>query len=221
MGQKVNPKGFRIGPVYSWDSRWFASQKQYKVFVLEDARVRTMLMKKLQPAGIVRTEIERSINKITITLHVVRPGMVIGRGGAGMEDLKNQVQKYILGLRKKTGSFDPKSNLKLDIRVEPVKDPYLSSYFVATQIAEQLAKRLPHKRVVNFAIDKVMGSRAKGVKVILSGRIGGAEISRRETYKHGSIPLSTIRELVDFSIVPSLTKSGYIGVKVWICRNPS
>jgi small subunit ribosomal protein S3 len=107
---------------------------------------------------------------------------------------------------------------KLDFRVEPVKEPYLSAYFVASQVAEQLAKRLPHKRVVNFTIEKVMNSGAKGVKIILSGRIGGAEISRRETYKTGSIPLSTIREEVDFAAVPSLTKSGYIGIKVWICK---
>lgn len=219
MGQKINPKGFRIGPLYSWDSRWFASQKLYKLFVLEDAKVRSWLMKKIQPAGIVKVEIERSINKITVTLHVVRPGMVIGRGGSGMEDLKNQIQKFIIAHRKKMKSFDGKSTLKLDVRVEPVKDPYLNAYFVGTQVAEQLAKRLPHKRVVNFALEKVMSSRAKGVKIILAGRIGGAEISRRETYKQGSIPLSTIREIVDFAAVPSLTKSGYIGVKVWICKN--
>jgi small subunit ribosomal protein S3 len=218
MGQKINPKGFRIGPLYGWDSRWFASAKQYPEFVYEDAKVREMLLKKLQPAGIILVEIERSINKITIVLHVVRPGMVIGRGGAGMEELKNIMQRFIITLRKKKKTFDAKSNLKLDLRVEPVKEPYLSAYFVANQIAEQLVKRLPHKRVVNFAMEKVMSSRARGVKVILSGRIGGAEISRRETYKQGTIPLSTIREPVDFVHIPSLTKSGYVGVKVWICK---
>lgn len=218
MGQKVNPKGFRIGPLYTWDSRWFASEKQYKSFVFEDAMLRKMLNVRLKPAGIVRIEIERSINKITIILHVVRPGMVIGRGGAGMEELKNQLQKYIVTLRKKASIFDPKTNLKLDLRVEPVKEPYLSAYFVACQIAEQLAKRLPHKRVVHFAMEKVNSSGARGVKVILAGRIGGAEISRRETYKSGTIPLSTIREPIDFAAVPSLTKSGYVGVKVWICK---
>lgn len=218
MGHKVNPKGFRIGPVYTWDSRWFASDKEYKNFVLEDVKIRKILLKKLQNAGIVKVEIERSINKLNIILHVVRPGMVIGRGGQGMEELKKFVQEKIFMQKMTKGKGDKKPNFKLDIRVEPVKDPYLNAYFLATQIAEQLAKRLPHKRVVNYAIEKVMSSGAKGVKVGLAGRIAGAEISRRETYKMGTIPLSTIREKVDYAGVPSLTKSGYIGVKVWICK---
>lgn len=218
MGQKVNPKGFRLGPVYTWDSRWFANNKEYKNFVVEDVKIRRTLLKKLQNAGIVKVEIERSINKINIIVHVVRPGMVIGRGGQGMEDLKKFIQEKILSDKKAKGKTDKKQTFKLDVRVEPVKDPYLNAYFLATQIAEQLAKRLPHKRVVNYAMEKVMTSGAKGVKIALAGRIAGAEISRRETYKQGSIPLSTIREKIDFAIVPSLTKSGYIGVKVWICK---
>lgn len=218
MGQKVNPKGFRLGPVYTWDSRWFANNKEYKNFVLEDVIIRRILLKKLQSAGIVKIEIERSINKINIILHVVRPGMVIGRGGQGMEELKKFIQEKIFAKKMGQTKGSKKPNFKLDLRVEPVKDPYLNAYFLATQIAEQLAKRLPHKRVANYAIEKVMASGAKGVKILLSGRIAGAEISRREKYKMGSIPLSTIREKVDFAAVPSLTKSGYIGVKVWICR---
>ena len=120
--------------------------------------------------------------------------------------------------RKSLRQSGKQAAFKLEVKVEPVKDPYLNSYFLANQIAEQLAKRLPHKRVVNFALEKVMSAGAKGVKIILAGRIGGAEISRRETYKIGTIPLSTIREDVDFAAIPSLTKSGYVGVKVWICR---
>lgn len=134
-----------------------------------------------------------------------------------MEEIKTFIQKLIAKIRKNNLTPKEKNSTKLEVRVEQVKEPYLSAYFVASQIAEQLAKRLPHKRAVSYALEKVMGSGAKGVKVILSGRIGGAEISRRETYKVGSIPLSTIRERVDFEHVPSLTKSGYIGVKVWIC----
>ncbi len=218
MGQKINPKAFRLGPLYIWDSRWFATDKEYKHFVLEDAKLRKVLLSRLQPAGVTKIEIERSINKITIIIHVVRPGMVIGRGGHGLEDLKKFIEKIIVENRKKIGKLDKKQSLKLDLKIEPVKDPYLNAYFVATQVADQLAKRIPHKRVVNFAMEKVMSSGAKGVKIILSGRIGGAEISRKETYKIGSIPLSTIREEVDFASVPSLTKSGYIGVKVWICK---
>jgi small subunit ribosomal protein S3 len=218
MGHKINPKGFRLGPLFTWDSRWFAGKQEYADLIVEDVIIRKTLLKKLQPAGIIRVEIERSINKINIILHVVRPGMVIGRGGQGMEDLKKFIQNLISTHRKKIGKFDKKMTLKLDLRVEPVKEPNLSAYFIATQIAEQLAKRMPHKRVVGNALEKVMGRGAKGIKIILSGRIGGAEISRRETYKNGTIPLSTIREEIDFAKVASLTKSGYIGVKVWICK---
>ena len=218
MGHKVNPKGFRIGTVYTWDSRWFAGNKQYKEFVLEDAKLRNALKRKLSGAGLVKIEIERSINKVNITLHVVRPGMVIGRGGQGMEDLKKLVQNLLVDHRIKRKTYDKKAALKLDLRVEPVKESNLSAQFMASQIAEQLAKRLPHKRVVGFAIDKIMHAGAKGAKIILAGRIAGAEISRRETYKQGTIPLSTIREEIDYASVPSLTKSGYIGVKVWICK---
>ncbi|MBI3380027.1 30S ribosomal protein S3 [Candidatus Gottesmanbacteria bacterium] len=218
MGKKIHPKGFRLGPLYTWDSRWFAGGQQYNQFVIEDARIRRLLLQKLQPAGVAKVEIERSINKINITLHVVRPGMVIGRGGQGMEEIKKFTQQVILKHRKTFKQLGKQAAFKLDVKVEPVKDPYLNSYFLANQIAEQIAKRLPHKRVVHFALEKVMTAGAKGVKIILSGRINGAEISRRETYKIGTIPLSTIREDVDFTAVPSLTKSGYVGVKVWICR---
>lgn len=218
MGHKIHPKGFRLGNVFTWESRWFAPSKQYKDFVVEDSIIRKTLLSNLRQAGITKVEIERSINKINITIHVVRPGMVIGRGGQGMEELKKYIENMLIVHRKSKGLLDKKATLKLDLRVEPVKEPNLSAYFMATQIADQLARRLPHKRVVGFALDKMMNSGAKGAKIILSGRIGGAEISRRETYKNGTIPLSTIREEVDFAIVPSLTKSGYIGVKVWICK---
>ena len=218
MGHKVNPKAFRIGPQYSWDSRWFAQGSLYSEYVIEDATIRNTLLKRLAAAGIVLVEIERSINKMNVILHVVRPGMVIGRGGTGLEETKKYLLSTIITHRKKQGSFDPKSLFKMDLKVEPVKEPNLNAYFVGRHIADQLAKRLPHKRVVHFALEKIMNAGAKGAKIILAGRIAGAEISRRETYKSGSIPLSTIRENIDFAAVPSLTKSGYIGVKVWICK---
>ncbi|MBI4990604.1 30S ribosomal protein S3 [Candidatus Gottesmanbacteria bacterium] len=218
MGQKINPKGFRLGPLYTWESRWFAGPHEYKNYVVEDAKLRQALLKKLQPAGIVKVEIERSINKINIILHVVRPGMVIGRGGSGMEIIKKFIVDIIFAHAKSIGKVVKAKDFRIDVRVEPVKEPYLAAFFVASQIAEQLARRLPHKRVVSFALEKVKTAGAKGVKIALAGRIGGAEISRRETFKFGSIPLSTIREDVDFAAIPSLTKSGYIGVKVWICK---
>jgi small subunit ribosomal protein S3 len=219
MGHKIHPKGFRIGPLFGWDSRWFATDKQYKFVVVEDTLIRRNLLKKLAGAGVAKIEIERSINKITFIIHVVRPGMVIGRGGAGLEELKKYITKQIVDHRLREKQLEYNKTMKVELKIEPVKEPNLSAYFVATQIADQLARRLPAKRVCGFAIDKVMNSGAKGVKVMLAGRVGGAEISRRETYKQGSIPLSTIRENVDFAAIPSLTKSGYIGVKVWICKN--
>lgn len=214
MGRKVNPKSFRLGPLYTWDSRWFADKKSYKRLVVEDVRIREALFAKLKGAGLALIEIERSINKIDITLHVARPGVVIGRGGQGMEDVKKYIQAVLLDIRKK----EPGKQVKLDIKVQPLKEPNLNAYYVASQIAEQLAKRLPHKRVVRTALERVMTSGARGAKILLSGRIAGAEISRREKYSQGTIPLSTIREPVDYAKVPSLTKSGYIGVKVWICK---
>ena len=218
MGHKVNPIGFRLGVIYTWGSRWFADKNQYKNFVLEDAFIREAVFKKVKIAVLTKIEIERSINTLNIILHVVRPGVVIGRGGQGLEELKKFIQQKIVEHRKKRNLLDKKNIVKLDLRVEPVKEPNLNAHFVATQIAEQLEKRLPHKRVVNFALEKMTNSGARGAKIILAGRIAGAEIARRETYKTGTIPLSTLRENIDFAKVAALTKSGYVGVKVWICK---
>ncbi|OGG15982.1 30S ribosomal protein S3 [Candidatus Gottesmanbacteria bacterium RIFCSPHIGHO2_02_FULL_39_14] len=218
MGHKVNPIGFRLGVIFTWDSRWFADKNQYKNFVLEDAFIREAVFNKVKIAGLTKIEIERSINTLNIILHVVRPGVVIGRGGQGLEELKKFIQQKIVEHRKKRNLLDKKNIVKLDLRVEPVKEPNLNAHFVATQIAEQLEKRLPHKRVVNFALEKMTNSGARGAKIILAGRIAGAEIARRETYKTGTIPLSTLRENIDFAKVAALTKSGYVGVKVWICK---
>jgi small subunit ribosomal protein S3 len=212
MGKKVNPIAFRLGPIFNWQSRWF-DKRNYKNIVLEDYVLRKSLLDHLKTAGIARVEIERSINSIKIYLYVSRPGMVIGRAGTGLEDLK----KYILGIfakhdPKKIGKNAP----KVDIRVEAVKEPNLDAFLVARNISDQLIKRLPFKRVLNQNAERVMTAGAKGVKIILSGRIAGAEIKRREKIHLGTVPLSTIRELVQYASVPALTKKGYIGVKVWI-----
>lgn len=214
MGQKIHPKGLRIGTVFTWSSRWFANKSQYRTLLFEDVKIREELFGRLKSAGLSEVEIERSINKIKLTLHVARPGVVIGRGGSGLEELKKYLELFMAKIR--AGRTDAKQ--KLELSVEPVKEPNLQAYLVATTIADQLAKRLPAKRVGNQAIERVMSAGAKGVRVILSGRIAGAEIARRERFQAGTVPLSTIREEVDFAAVPSLTKSGYIGVKVWICR---
>lgn len=204
MGNKIHPIGFRLGPVYTWTSRWYGSRKRYADLLLEDVKLRKMLMAKLRPAGVSRVEIERSINKLGITIFVSRPGVVIGRGGTGLEDLKKFVQKDL-------------KNDKVDIKVEAVKEPNLDAYLVGTNIAEQLIKRLPAKRVIKQSIEKVMAAGAKGVRIRLGGRINGAEIARVEHAQAGILPLSSIKERIDFAITPARTRSGYIGVKVWIC----
>ncbi len=209
MGQKVNPKLLRLGPVYNWSSRWF-DDKRYKETLLEDFMLRKILNKKLMNAGISEIVIERSINSIKVTCNVSRPGMVIGRAGSGLEELKEFL--YSALSMKKNG----KNAQKLDIRVEPIKDANLDAHLVAKNIADQLIKRLPAKRILVQSVEKVMGSGAKGVRIVLSGRIGGAEIGRREKLQKGKVPLSTIREHISYASFPALTKKGYIGVKVWI-----
>lgn len=221
MGQKIHPYGFRLGPLYTWTSRWFANDARYADILLQDVLLREALTKRLKPSGLALVEIERSINKLRVILHVSRPGLVIGRGGTGLEEIKKFVEMTLRAIahKRKLGktAFD-QAKTKVEVVVEPVKEPNLSAQIVATNIGDQLVKRMPHKRVCMQTLDRVMTSGAKGVKIKLSGRIAGAEISRRETYKTGSIPLSTLREDVEYAEVPALTKSGYIGVKVWICK---
>ncbi|MBI2032079.1 MAG: 30S ribosomal protein S3 [Candidatus Levybacteria bacterium] len=209
MGHKVNPKLFRLGPLYNWDSRWF-DEKKYKETLLEDYKLRKAITERLKQAGGSLVEIERSINSLKITAYVSKPGMVIGRGGAGLEELKKFINEIILKGNK------GKNLPKIDIRVEPIKEPNLDAFLVARNISDQLVRRLPHKRVMTQAVQRTMGSGAKGVRIVLAGRIGGAEIARREKMQEGTVPLSTIREHVSYASVPALTKKGYIGVKVWI-----
>lgn len=212
MGQKVHPKGLRLGVIYNWASRWFFSNKRaYRDALVSDIHIRKVLMKKLEFASVTSVEIERAINKITLIIFSVKPGMIIGRGGKGLEDVKKYVMNYIKSNEKSKES-------KLDIKIEPVKKPYLNAYYVGQAVAEKLVRGFPHRSVVHNTMNRVIESGAKGVKIQLGGRIAGAEISRREKYFQGTIPTSTIREDVEFAKYPALTKSGYIGVKVWICK---
>ena len=210
MGQKVNPHVIRLGASNTWSSRWF-NEKQYKIIVLEDYELRKKLLERLKNAGIAKVEIERSINSLKVIVHVSRPGIVIGRGGTGLEDLKKFIVRFFAERRKNNAGMP-----KLDIRVEPVKEPNLDAYLVATNVADQLVRRLPFKRILNSTSERVMGAGAKGVKIALAGRIAGAEIGRREKIHVGTVPLSTIRENIVYAQIPALTKKGYIGVKVWI-----
>jgi len=211
MGQKVHPIGFRLEAVKNspeWQSSWFANARKYPIFLLEDKNIRDFLQKKIYSAGIVNIKIERSVKKIKITIVVARPGLVIGRGGKELEILKKEIQKL---LTKASGKQT------VEIQVEEFKHADLSAKLIAEKIAFQLTKRMPYRRVVLSAIEKAMSSGAKGVKVVLSGRINGAEIGRREKFSEGKIPLSTIRSKIDYHECPSLTRSGYIGVKVYLC----
>jgi len=212
MGQKVNPTGFRIGSLYSWSSNWFSNAKDYKHLLLEDIKLRKFLFDKLQLAGITQVQIDRSINNITITLHVARPGVVIGRGGSGLEELKKLISQKLVK--------DKKTNKppKFELNVVEVKSPDLSSRLVGLRIADQLVKRYPHRRAVSQALERTMSAGAKGVKIVLAGRINGAEISRTEKYTKGSVPLSTIRSDIDYFEQPALTKFGYVGIKIWIYK---
>lgn len=211
MGQKINPIGFRIGTHLPWKSRWFSDDDTYKDLLLEDIKIRDGLMEKLKLSGIVGVEIERLPKSLVIILTVSRPGVVIGRGGSGLEDLK----KFILKIIKDVRGHQPK-DLKIDLKVNEVRNPEISAHLVATRIAQDLERRMPHRRVLSRAIDRVMQSGALGIKIVLSGRIGGAEISRVEKYQEGSVPTQTLRENIDYAEIPALLKRGYVGVKVFI-----
>lgn len=208
MGQKIHPIGFRIGIGASWKSRWFAKGARYKQNVLEDLKVRDLLMKKLRTAGIQSVEVERAVNKLKVIIFVSRPGVLIGRGGSGLTELKKFLMKEL----------KVKDENSLEIVPMELKSADLSAYLVAQSVAEQLARRLPAQRVMNQAIERAMRAGAKGVRVVISGRIGGAEIARREWKASGTMPLHTLRADIDFVSYPALTKSGYVGVKVWINR---
>lgn len=214
MGQKVHPKGLRLGIIYNWNSRWFFSKKTtYRQTVISDIKIRKGLMDKLRFASVTQIDIERAINKITVIIYSVKPGMIIGRGGKGLEDIKKFVLKNLSGIHEKQDK-----KMKVELKIEPVKKPYLSSYYVAQIIAEKLVKSFPHRAVVHQAMNRVQEAGANGIKIQLGGRIGGAEISRREKYFQGKVPTSTIREDIDYAKYPALTKSGYIGVKIWIAK---
>jgi len=212
MGQKVNPYGFRLGPLYTWKSRWYAGTHDYKKEMLEDYHLRRYLEKRLLTAGLTKVEIDRSINIIKLTLFVSRPGVVIGRGGANLEQLKKDVVKLL-----KINPLDTKGR-KVEIKVEEVKQPDLEAQLILNHLQDQLAKRYPHRRAVAQALEKAKNAGAKGIKIVLSGRINGAEIGRQEKYSSGSIPTQTLRADIDYAEAPAYTRSGYVGIKVYVYR---
>ncbi len=211
MGQKVNPKSFRMGILYKPSSRWFAGKKDYAAFVLQDIKLKKFLYDRLHLAGIVDVVVERSINTLHIVIHASRPGVVIGRGGANLDILKKEVGAFLK-------TIGAPASLKQELDVQEVKNPDMSAKLVGERIAEQLVKRYPARRAVSQAQERVMAAGAKGIKIQLGGRVNGAEISRREKYSVGTIPTQTLRSDIDYAEIPALTRSGYVGIKVWIYK---
>jgi small subunit ribosomal protein S3 len=212
MGQKVNPINLRMGGIFTWKSRWFADKANYSDKVLEDFKIRKHLEDSLANAGLVEIKIKRSINKLLILLSVSRPGVVIGKGGQNLEKTKKSLEKIVNAGKEK------KEQVRIELKVEEFKKPDLSAKLVGERIISQLISRYPHRRAINQALEKVMAAGAKGVKIQLSGRINGAEIGRTEKYFQGSIPTQTLRANIDYFEQPAKTRSGYVGVKVWIYK---
>ncbi len=211
MGQKVNPIGIRIGTFLPWKSRWFSSNANFSKFLIEDVLIRRALLGRLKLSGITEVEIERLPKSMVIAVTVSRPGIVIGRGGSGIEEIK----KFIVDLLSKARG-KKLTDIKIDFKVNEIKNPEISAKLVAERVAVDLEKRMPQRRVVTRAMERVMASGAQGVKIVLAGRIQGAEISRVEKYHLGSVPSQTLRALIDYAQVPALLKRGYVGVKVWV-----
>lgn len=213
MGQKIHPIGFRLGSTYTWSSRWFAAKNNsFAKQLLEDKQIREYLMTNLKAAGIAKVEIERAFDKRAIIIHVSRPGVAIGRGGTGIEQLKEDLVK----------KFKITDRAKLEIKFEEIKSPDLDAYLVATSVADQLTRRIPFRRIMYQSLERIKRSGAKGARIALAGRLGGSEIARQETVKEGAIPLHTIRAQIDFAQIDAkVPKSGIVGIKVWIYKGES
>lgn len=207
MGQKVHPRAFRIGIIGSWKSKWFSPKRQYAALLEQDIKIRKYIAKKMKEAGIAFIETERSGNTISVNVHTAKPGLLIGRGGTGAEELKKDLKKRFL---------PKKTNINLNIF--EVAKMYLNAQLVCGSVIEQLEKRIPFRRAIKRAIEQVMQSGAKGVKIIIGGRLNGAEIARQEKFSQGSIPLHTLRADIDYARGAAYTTYGAVGVKVWIYK---
>jgi small subunit ribosomal protein S3 len=208
MGQKVHPKVFRLGITRGWDGVWFAGKKNFPKLLQEDVRIRSYVMKTLKDALIDRVEIERSRQEVRLVIHAAKPGIIIGRQGSGIEELTKQLKKEFFRGRR----------VKISVNVKEVQQPSLSAQVVAMQIAADIEKRMPFRRVMKWTIQRVEKANAQGVKVTVAGRLNGAEIARSETIASGKIPLHNLRSDIDYASVMARTIWGAIGIKVWINR---
>ncbi|MBF8376879.1 30S ribosomal protein S3 [Alicyclobacillus mali] len=204
MGQKVNPIGLRIGIIRDWEAKWYANKKDYQDLLHEDLKIRNYVMHRLKDAAVSSVEIERAANRINVTIHTAKPGMVIGKGGQEVDALRNELNKL--------------TAKRVHISISEIKQPDLCAKLVAESIAQQLERRVAFRRAMKQAIQRSMRAGAKGVRVQVSGRLGGAEIARTEGYVEGTVPLQTLRADIDYALAEAHTTYGRIGVKVWIYR---
>jgi small subunit ribosomal protein S3 len=204
MGQKVNPHGLRIGIIKDWDTKWYANARDFSTYLIEDVKLRKYIKEKLFAAGIARIEIERAANKIKMNIHTAKPGIVIGRQGAGIEALRKELEKM-------TGKG-------VLLNITEIRQPDQNAQLVAENIAAQLEKRTSFRRAMKQAMTRALKFGAKGIKTNCSGRLGGAEIAREEHYHEGTIPLQTLRADIDYGFAEASTTYGKIGVKVWIYK---
>lgn len=204
MGQKVNPVGMRIGIIRDWESKWYADKKEYTELLHEDIKVRDFVLKRLKDSSVSHVDIERAANRVNITIHTAKPGMVIGKGGTEVDTLRNKLNEM-------TGK-------RVHINIAEIKSPDLNAKLVADNIAQQLERRIAFRRAMKQSIQRTMRAGAKGIKVQVSGRLAGAEIARSEGYSEGTVPLHTLRADIDYAHSEAHTTYGRIGVKVWIYR---
>lgn len=204
MGQKVNPVGFRVGVIRTWDSRWFAKGKQYQINFNEDYKLRKFIKDKLRHAGVAKIEIERAANKVKIIISTARPGVVIGKKGTGIDALKSEIQALTTN--------------EVFVNIQEVRKPDLDAQLVAENIALQLEKRISWRRALKKALAAAVKGGVRGIKIRVSGRLDGAEIARSEWYNEKSVPLHTLRADIDYGTAEALTTYGLIGLKVWIYR---
>lgn len=203
MGQKVHPIGFRLGVTKTWDSRWFA-KKGYSTLIHEDLKIRTYLKKKLHHAGISKIEIERTANKMRVNIHSARPGLVIGKKGAEIDALRNEMKRF--------------TDKEVFININEVRKAEIDAQLVAENVALQMERRIHHRRAMKKSVTSAMKLGAQGIKISCAGRLGGHEMSRKEWYREGRVPLHTIRADIDYGFAEAMTTYGIIGVKVWIFK---
>lgn len=204
MGQKVHPYGFRVGYIFDWKSRWFANRQETPKLLIEDVKIRKFVKKALSSAAVSKIEIERDSNKMKVVIFSARPGIIIGHRGSEIEKLK----EGLLSVTKK----------EVEVDIREIKHPSIDAQLIAENITLQLEKRMPHKRAMKKAIQSALDSGAQGVKIICGGRLGGAEIARRESYRIGKIPAQTLRADIDYGFAEAFTTYGLIGVKVWVYK---